>query len=177
MQTKNKRDSFMRLEQGTIFGDYQSIFKLTSNINFQAAPDIPGFVPDEKMPVSLMCCATKTFHEICELYPKTFEDLKRRALERRAVHMHYLMQAEAQPSEQMGSVGSFTVDDGAPVVSRSSMKKQQTDVETPEASKRISPFSECEDFRVDMFPDVSLLPAEYFENPEFFPDEYYKKSD
>lgn len=51
------------------------------------------------MPLSkFMGCERGVVEELCELYPKTAENLKQRALEKRHVYMHYMRKATLSPS-------------------------------------------------------------------------------
>jgi hypothetical protein len=71
----------MFLPQYSVFGDYQILCDLKSNIIFKAAK----LSFDTKM----MCINKKKFMEIGELFPVTMENLRQRSLLRR----HHFMQA------------------------------------------------------------------------------------
>jgi hypothetical protein len=83
-------EPFMELSTGHIFGDYQVFFDLSSNIHFQVAPDEEHeFVdPLSTKMTTFMCCDKAVVQDLCELYPRTAENLKLRSLEKRAVFLH-----------------------------------------------------------------------------------------
>jgi hypothetical protein len=81
LKSKFQSRSFMFLPQYSVFGDYQILCDLKSNIVFKAAK----LSFDTKM----MCINKKKFLEIGELFPVTMENLRQRSLLRR----HHFMQA------------------------------------------------------------------------------------
>ena len=74
---------FMLLPQHAIFGDYQVICDLKSNITFKTAKHAPT--------TRFMCVSKKVFMNLCELFPVTGNNLKERGLKKR---MHYLKAME-----------------------------------------------------------------------------------
>ena len=46
---------------------------------------------DNTFPLSkFMACEKGVVEDLCDLYPKTFENLRQRALEKRHVYLHYM---------------------------------------------------------------------------------------
>ena len=78
MQTRNG-NTFMRLSDGNVFGDYQIICDLKSNIAFKTAKHCAQ--------TRFMCVDRKVFLNLCDLFPVTAENLKERGLQKR---LHYL---------------------------------------------------------------------------------------
>ena len=74
---------FMLLPQYSIFGDYQIICDLKSNIVYKTAKHAPS--------TRFMCVTRKVFMNLCDLFPVTAENLKVRGLHKR---MHYLKAME-----------------------------------------------------------------------------------
>lgn len=74
---------FMILPQYSIFGDYQTICDLKSNIIFKTAKHAPQ--------TRFMCVSRKVFMNLCDLFPVTEDNLKQRSLHKR---MHYLKAME-----------------------------------------------------------------------------------
>lgn len=74
---------FMLLPQYSIFGDYQVICNLKSNITFKTAQHAPQ--------TRFMCVSRKVFMNLCELFPVTADNIKQRGLVKR---MHYLKAME-----------------------------------------------------------------------------------
>lgn len=79
MYNKFLIQDFMLLPQYSIFGDYQIISDLKSNIVFKTAKHEPQ--------TRFMCVSKKVFMNLCDLFPVTAENLKARGLQKR---MHYL---------------------------------------------------------------------------------------
>lgn len=67
------------LPQNSIFGDYQVICDLRSNIVFKTSK----FAPQTRF----MCVTKKVFMNLCDLFPVTGENLKQRGMMKR---LHYL---------------------------------------------------------------------------------------
>ena len=78
---------FMYLPQYSIFGDYQIICDLKSNIVYKTK------VADKEQhhQVRFMCVHKKVFNNLCDLFPVTAENIKQRGLEKR---LHYLKAME-----------------------------------------------------------------------------------
>ena len=91
---------FLLLPESSYLGDYQILFDLKSKFYFNVYPQLKdqtsldqvrkeGFLPplkyvdDTKTKNLFMSVTADNFLRIAELYPKTMEDLKMRALERR----------------------------------------------------------------------------------------------
>jgi hypothetical protein len=69
--TKDEKQ-FMTLPDGNIFGDYQVFYNLSSNMTIKTYCD-----DEETIPVSkFMGCERGVIEELCDLYPKTFENLR-----------------------------------------------------------------------------------------------------
>lgn len=85
---------FMQLPEGSIFGDYQVFYELNSNMIIKTFSDDEMSIPLSKF----MGCERGVVEELCELYPKTAENLKQRALEKRHVYMHYMRKVLIPPS-------------------------------------------------------------------------------
>ena len=93
---KKGDQTFMQLGEGNIFGDYQVLFDLQSNIIYEVAarddveadPEDPD--PSVNINSKFMGCEAGVVEELCELYPKTAENLKMRSLEKRAVYHYYM---------------------------------------------------------------------------------------
>ena len=85
---------FMNLTEGTVFGDYQVFYGLNSNMTVRT-------VIDENVPISkFMGCERGVVEDLCDLYPKTAENLQQRALEKRHVWMHYMRKADLPYSQR-----------------------------------------------------------------------------
>lgn len=67
---------FIVLPRYSVFGDYQILYDLKSNIIFKSCHLF-------KFKTKLMCVSKKVFLNLCELFPVTAENLKTVALERR----------------------------------------------------------------------------------------------
>lgn len=95
----------MRLPPKSLFGDYQVIFKLRSNIHFTAKIEAPRSLgPDSKQdavqpPVMTMQCKESVFNDLCELYPETAANIRMRALEKRDVFSYYMQIAKARKNK------------------------------------------------------------------------------
>ena len=92
LKTKDK-NIFMELTDGNIFGDYQVICDLVSNISFNVAHRVSGDEygqPGEAVNSKFMCCEKGVVEDLIELYPNTGENLRMRALEKRAVFLYYM---------------------------------------------------------------------------------------
>ena len=55
-----------------------------------------------------MCVEKRTFLDLCELYPKTAENLKMRGLERRAVYLKYMKQEDSNANDSLDISGNTT---------------------------------------------------------------------
>ena len=100
--------TFMRLPPNSLFGDYQLIFKLKSNIRFVAAVEKQmSFTKDPNIDIQpnimTMQCKEEVFDDLCELYPETASNIKMRGLEKRDVFKYYMDLARARKNgdEQM----------------------------------------------------------------------------
>ena len=58
----------MYIPQNGIFGDYQLLFDLKSNIVFKTASNVTS--------VRFMCLHKKVLNKLCDLFPETYEKLK-----------------------------------------------------------------------------------------------------
>ena len=91
---KKGKETFMQLIDGNIFGDYQVLFGLTTNIIYEVAHrddvEIDPENPLQNINSKFMGVEAGVVEELCELYPKTAENLKMRSLEKRAVYLYYM---------------------------------------------------------------------------------------
>ena len=74
----------MVLPQFSIFGDYQIMHDLKSNIVFKTPKEIA-------YDVRFMCVSKKVFLSLCDLFPVTTDNIKQRGLQKR---LHYLRAME-----------------------------------------------------------------------------------
>lgn len=111
-----------------------------------------------------MCVEKNVFLDNCELYPQTAKNIKVRALEKRAVFMHYMLQAESKTKEQQKYIEA----EGREDLRKKLMQqlKQRKDLFDDEI---------MEDYH--SFPKIRNLPNEYLNNPRFFAEEQYKATD
>jgi hypothetical protein len=72
-------NDFMLLPPYSIFGDYQIVCDLKSNICFKTAKHCPQ--------TRFMCVDRKVFLNLCDLFPVTHENLRERGLQKR---LHYI---------------------------------------------------------------------------------------
>ncbi|CDW76539.1 cation channel family protein [Stylonychia lemnae] len=79
MFNKFRIQDFMFLPQYQIFGDYQILYDLKSNIVFQTAKNYPV--------TRFMCVSKKVLLRLCSEYPITGDNLRQRGLERRKFFM------------------------------------------------------------------------------------------
>ena len=80
-----KDKAILYLPKHSYFGDYQILSNVKSNIVFKT---LSPNSDDEKQPeqmtdIIFMCIDKNTLQDLCELFPQTAENLKRRSLERR----------------------------------------------------------------------------------------------
>ena len=83
----HKEKPILYLPKNSYFGDYQILYNLKSNIVFKTL----AHTPDEKKPTTnepmpdiiFMCISKDALLELCDLFPQTAENIKRRSLERR----------------------------------------------------------------------------------------------
>ena len=80
---------FFRLEPGSVFGDYQLLFKLKSVFQYVASSDEPsdGCIKDTE--VRFMGVHNQIFENLLELYPKTQQALQHSCLIKREILIHY----------------------------------------------------------------------------------------
>lgn len=82
-----KEKPILYLPKFSYFGDYQILYNLKSNIVFKTlanAPEDKRVSNNEQMPdIIFMCISKDDLLELCELFPQTAENIKRRSLERR----------------------------------------------------------------------------------------------
>ena len=82
-----KEKPILYLPKYSYFGDYQILYNLKSNLVFKTlahtpdnkAPGTPEQLPD----IIFMCISKDVLCELCDLFPQTAENIKRRSLERR----------------------------------------------------------------------------------------------
>jgi hypothetical protein len=75
MQNKYQLDTFKVLPQYSFFGEYQLMYDLKSNIVFKTT--------EKEEKTIFMCVSKKDFLNLCDLFPKSTEILRRMGLERR----------------------------------------------------------------------------------------------
>ncbi|CDW90866.1 cation channel family protein [Stylonychia lemnae] len=85
MYNKFEVKDFMMLPQYGVFGDYQIIYDLKSNITMKTPPT--------GQDVRFMCISKKVFLNLCELFPTTAENLRVLSLKRR---YHFIQAMELQ---------------------------------------------------------------------------------
>ena len=82
------------MEPGTIFGDYQHIFGLMSNVIYRAKgneeEEDQAKRSETNAQVSYMAVAVDEWDRLCELYPETKEAWREFALLKREVILHYM---------------------------------------------------------------------------------------
>ena len=82
-----KEKPILYLPKYSYFGDYQILYNLKSNIVFKTlahTPDDKKVGMSEPMPdIIFMCIGKDVLNELCDLFPQTAENIKRRSLERR----------------------------------------------------------------------------------------------
>jgi hypothetical protein len=83
LYNKYQMRDFMLLPQFSVFGDYQILCDLNSNIVFKTTK----YRTDTKF----MCVSKKVFLNLCELFPISAENIKKRSLEKR---LSYLREME-----------------------------------------------------------------------------------
>ena len=93
---------FMQLPVDSIFNDYQSIFKIKSNIDYRAYT--PPYENEAKFQagesIHTMNLDGEKFDELLELYPETAKNLKLRALEKRSIFMYYKNKVEMRQQKR-----------------------------------------------------------------------------
>ena len=82
---------FMQLPCDSIFNDYQSIFKIKSNVDYRAYT--PVYENEAKFQAgeitNTMNLAREKFEDLMDMYEETAKNLKLRALEKRSIFMYY----------------------------------------------------------------------------------------
>lgn len=81
------------MEPGTVFGDYQHIFGLQSNVIYRAEGEIiqdQAKISETDAQVHYMAVAVDVWDRLCELYPKTKDAWREFALLKREVILHYM---------------------------------------------------------------------------------------
>ncbi len=83
----NKEKPILYLPKYSYFGDYQILYNLKSNIVFKTLAHTPADKTStvaEPMPdIYFMCIAKDILNDLCDLFPQTADNIKRRSLERR----------------------------------------------------------------------------------------------
>ena len=83
----DKEKPILYLPKYSYFGDYQILYNLKSNILFKTLAHTPEDKKNgnfETMPdIIFMCISKDVLQELCDLFPQTAENIKRRSLERR----------------------------------------------------------------------------------------------
>ena len=80
---------FMLLPPFSIFGDYQILCDIKSNITFRTAKHSPQ--------TRFMCVDRKVFLNLCDLFPVTQENLRERGMQKR---LHYLKAMKCQDKQE-----------------------------------------------------------------------------
>ena len=82
-----KEKPILYLPKFSYFGDYQILYNLKSNIVFKTLPhsnEERKNGPADPMPdIIFMCISKNELQDLCDLFPQTAENIKRRSLERR----------------------------------------------------------------------------------------------
>jgi hypothetical protein len=82
-----KDKPILYLPKYSYFGDYQILYNLKSNLVFKTlahTPDNKAQQQPEQLPdIIFMCISKDVLCELCDLFPQTAENIKRRSLERR----------------------------------------------------------------------------------------------
>ena len=90
LETK-KNKPILYLPKYSYFGDYQILHNLKSNIIFRtltpASTDESKRKKEQEMDILFMCIDREVLLELCELFPQTAENIKKRSLERRTKFM------------------------------------------------------------------------------------------
>ena len=98
----------MVLPRQAVFGDYAILFNLKSNIVFRTGEYENSkhlkidAVDEELCQTSFMCCRREIILDLCELYPKTHEALKKIAVQKRELYLHFLNAARDLNSSRSG---------------------------------------------------------------------------
>lgn len=100
-----------------IFGDYQTMYGMKSNIIFKTGKKnelVAQAELEQKMKndddlnsalkVNMMCINLDRWNDICELYPKTFDRLKDMAIVKREIILHY-MEKSVEMDHDRGQTG------------------------------------------------------------------------
>lgn len=80
-----KEKPILYLPKYSYFGDYQILYNLKSNLVFKTlahTPDTTG-TPEQLPDIIFMCISKVVLCDLCDLFPQTAENIKRRSLERR----------------------------------------------------------------------------------------------
>ena len=90
---EGKETPILYLPKYSYFGDYQILNNLKSNIVFKTLANKPddnkGGAQTEMLPdIIFMCIEKSKLIDLCELFPQTAQNIKRRSLERRQRFMH-----------------------------------------------------------------------------------------
>lgn len=92
------------------FGDYQILYNLKSNIVFKT---LANYAQENKKMSELpdiifMCICKQNLTNLCELFPQTAENIKRKSLERRK---RFMQQKDAQKSKKKDATQGNTIND------------------------------------------------------------------
>lgn len=83
----DKERPILYLPKFSYFGDYQILYNLKSNIVFRTllnSPEDKKYKANEPMPdIIFMCISKEILISLCDLFPQTADNIKRRSLERR----------------------------------------------------------------------------------------------
>lgn len=86
----HKGKPILYLPKYSYFGDYQILHNLKSNIIFRTLShtgDESKRQKEQEMDILFMCVDRDTLLELCDLFPQTAENIKKRSLERRSKFM------------------------------------------------------------------------------------------
>lgn len=81
-----KEKPFLYLPKFSFFGDYQILYKLKSNIIFRTLSEFPENQKNaltKNVECNFMCIKQEELISLCELFPQTADNIKKRSLERR----------------------------------------------------------------------------------------------
>jgi len=115
----NGKGPYVILPKYSFFGDYQVLFELKSVYNYKTYVKYdrlksPTENENETSTTVFMCIDKKVFTNLCELYPKTANNLRFRGLERREAVLEQfsvsnkfkvnMMSAKAGPESSLGKL-------------------------------------------------------------------------
>jgi signal-transduction protein with cAMP-binding, CBS, and nucleotidyltransferase domain len=127
------KQPILYLPKFSYFGDYQILYNLKSNIVFRT---LSNYAQENKKMSELpdiifMCICKNNLMNLCELFPQTAENIKRKSLERRK---RFMQQKDAQKSKKKETQGNTINDTKSAFNGDDDLKNFQID-EEPEKSE------------------------------------------